>query len=594
LGYTSCCMRNINYSVRDYLSDLWHYIRPHRSKFYTALFFRITCDIARLYPAYAIAQIVQILTQNNITAQTNKITNIFIIWGLVTAYYSFFHNFSRYLGFQVAENASLELYKRTLNHIFKLDYSWQEKENSGNKMKRIDKGLEGVNTSIRKIFNPIVEVLVNLIGVILIFLGLDKLLSLSLVIYVLVFFMIGSKMLKKAITQEKIVNKTFEDLTGITFESLNNIQTIKSLSIEKGVGVLIKRHITQLVPRIKKRIYYYQTLWGITNSWENFFKYSIILYLSFGVIHNTSSIGILVLFIQLFEKVDNSVADLVDVTQEIAVAKIGMSRAAYILAINPKIEDEKSGHKKLLYPPDWNEIKVKDINFSYNKNKAISNVSFNIKRGEKVGIVGLSGAGKSTLFKLFLDLYENYKGNIFLDNIPLKSMQRSSYINHVAVVLQDTELFDMSLRDNIEIAAVSKIKDVSVLDQVIDRAHLREVVDDLPKGVDTLVGEKGIKLSGGQRQRVGIARALFRKPDILLMDEATSHLDTHSEKEIQRAILETVDRFTAIVIAHRLSTIKAMDKIIVLDKGQLAEQGSFDELLRMDGLFAKMWYEQKI
>ncbi len=125
-------------------------------------------------------------------------------------------------------------------------------------------------------------------------------------------------------------------------------------------------------------------------------------------------------------------------------------------------------------------------------------------------------------------------------------------------------------------------------------ASLNDVMEDLPCGVNTMVGEKGIKLSGGQRQRVGIARALYRQSDILLLDEATSHLDAHSEKEIQKALQGLMHKFTTIVIAHRLSTIKAMDKIVVLEKGRVVEQGGFEELLKKEGVFTRMWQDQKI
>ena len=152
----------------------------------------------------------------------------------------------------------------------------------------------------------------------------------------------------------------------------------------------------------------------------------------------------------------------------------------------------------------------------------------------------------------------------------------------------------MSLKGNIEIAGVRGITPRQDLEEVIRMAHLSSVVEQLEQGVDTIVGEKGIKLSGGQRQRVGIARALYRQPDILLLDEATSHLDAHSEKEIQNALKENLHKFTTIVIAHRLSTIKEMDKIVVLEHGKIVEQGSFAELLNNNGVFSRMWKEQKL
>ena len=353
-------------------------------------------------------------------------------------------------------------------------------------------------------------------------------------------------------------------------------------------------NIDSLVPKIKKRIFYYQSLWGITNTFSNFFYFSIVLYLVQGVFRGTNDVGLLVLFMGYFNKIDSSAAELTDVTQDLAMVKTWISRAKYILDTPPLIENPEKRSIQSVYNPYWNELTIVKINFSYRKNRVLNNISFKIKRGEKVGIVGLSGAGKSTLFKLFLDLYENYEGNIFLDRISLKNIQRQSYIDHVAVVLQDTELFNMSLRENIKIASVRKSKNKDLINEVIKMAHLEDVVEKLPNGIDTLVGEKGIKLSGGQRQRLGIARALYRNPDILLLDEATSHLDTHSEKEIQKAILENVNKFTTIVIAHRLSTLRAMDKIIVLENGSVVEQGKFDELLEKHGVFARMWQDQKI
>jgi ABC-type multidrug transport system fused ATPase/permease subunit len=235
------------------------------------------------------------------------------------------------------------------------------------------------------------------------------------------------------------------------------------------------------------------------------------------------------------------------------------------------------------------------VKFTYDTADVLRDITLTIKRGEKIGIVGTSGSGKSTFFKLLMDLYETYEGTIFIDDISLKRMNRQSYIDHVAVVLQDTELFNMSLQDNITITAVPGQKDdPNLLTSVIATAHLEDVITQLPHGVDTLVGEKGIKLSGGQRQRVGIARALYRKPDLLLLDEATSHLDVHSEKQIQAALHEAFGQCTAIVIAHRLSTIKEMDKIVVMEEGEIKEQGTFHDLIKRNGIFAKMWKEQTL
>ena len=582
------------YPMGEYLTDITHYVKPYKKKFYWGVFFRFTSDVARLYPAIAVSKIVRILSQRNLSNSYHDIAVIFIYWGLTTIYFSFFHNFSKYLGYQVSDKASLDFYKDVLAHVLKLDFSWQEKEGSGNKMKRVDRGQDGLQLTIRKIFNPIIEVVVNTVGIVAIFFSVNKGLGFGLILFIATFYLLGTYFLKKAIRQERIVSKANENLGGFTFEALNNVQTIKSLGIDKGVVRIVRHQLKVLLKKIKKRIFYYQSLYGITNTFDNFFKYFTVLYLSFGVLKGTGDVGLLVLFIGLYGRVSESAGELTEVVQDIAMAKIWMSRAKNILNSTPTIENPSKVETQFRYNTSWDELWVHKVKFAYRKNQALNEISFKIKRNEKVGIVGLSGAGKTTLFKLFLDLYENYKGDILLDNLSLKKIQRQSYIDHVAVVLQDTELFDMSLRNNIEIASVKKKNNPNLILEVVEKAHLAEVVEKLPKGIDSIVGEKGIKLSGGQRQRVGIARALYREPDILLLDEATSHLDAHSEKEIQKAILENVNNFTTIVIAHRLSTIKAMDKIVVLENGKVVEQGSFDNLIAKNGSFAKMWTDQKI
>lgn len=588
-------MSDDKYTFRQFIRGLAHYISPYRGQFFVGLFFRFTSDIGRLYPAWAISRIILVLSQPLSSKTLQDLLPTFIIWGIVTVYYSFSHSFSKYFGYQVAEKASLDIYKDCLFHIFRLDFVWQETENSGNKMKRIDKGSDGIDITIRRIFDVLIEVLVNTIGIVVIFFTLERNLGLSLVFFIVTYYTIGTLLLKRAVQQEQVVNKAFEDLSGITYESLNNIQTIKALSIDQGVISAVSRHIVSLIQKIRRRILLFQSQGGILLMYQSLFEFAVIAVLTWGIVNGKYGVSLLVLFIGLFQKVSESAGELTDVTQQLALAKIWVSRAIAILHTQPSIEHPVKIASQLHYSSSWKEIKIDNLEFAYKKSRVLKNISFTINRGEKVGIVGLSGAGKSTLFKLLLDLYENYEGQILIDDIPLKNMQRQSFIDHVAVVLQDTELFNMTLKENIEIAAVNGIPaQPKLLSDVLQMAHLDEVVRQLPDGVNTIVGEKGIKLSGGQRQRVGIARALYRQPDILLLDEATSHLDAYSEKEIQKALEECMHKFTTIVIAHRLSTIKAMDKIVVLERGKVVEQGSFNELLSKQSVFAHMWQDQKI
>ncbi len=237
---------------------------------------------------------------------------------------------------------------------------------------------------------------------------------------------------------------------------------------------------------------------------------------------------------------------------------------------------------------------MKNLSFAYGKAKVFENLSFRINRGERIGIVGLSGAGKSTLFKLLLKENEDYTGEILFDGVPLRKIKKSSYYKQAAVVLQETEVFNFSLKDNITIANSAQAKHRAALKKALDTAHVSEFVRRLPAGVDTMIGEKGVKLSGGERQRLGIARAIFKQPEILFLDEATSHLDLESEEKIQDSLHQFFQSVTAIVIAHRLTTIKDMDRIFVLEQGQLIESGSFADLYSKQGRFFELWEKQKI
>ncbi|MDO8336183.1 MAG: ATP-binding cassette domain-containing protein, partial [Candidatus Saccharibacteria bacterium] len=245
------------------------------------------------------------------------------------------------------------------------------------------------------------------------------------------------------------------------------------------------------------------------------------------------------------------------------------------------------------FPKQWQSISLRDVTFGYGEGKILKRLNFTIRRGERIGVVGLSGAGKSTLFKLLLKEYENYTGKILIDETPLRQIKLASFIERTAVVMQETEVFNFSLKENITIANNRKARDAKLLEQTLKIAHVTDFVGRMPQGIETLIGEKGVKLSGGEKQRVGIARAVFKQPELLLLDEATSHLDSESEQKIQDSLHQVFKSVTAVVIAHRLSTIREMDRILVLEGGKIIEEGSFDELLKKKGRFAQLWQTQQ-
>ena len=240
-------------------------------------------------------------------------------------------------------------------------------------------------------------------------------------------------------------------------------------------------------------------------------------------------------------------------------------------------------------------LKIEDLSFAYPEAKndlVVEGLNFDIEPGQKVGIVGHSGAGKSTLIGLLLGFYEPTSGKIIVNGMNAVEKDPSFIRSISAYVPQDTSMFNRTIRDNI-VYSRPTASDAEIV-SALTKANAIEFVQKLPQGLDTLVGERGVKLSGGQRQRIAIARAILKDSPLLLLDEATSALDSVSEQAIQKALHELMKGRTAVVIAHRLSTLKHLDKIVVVEKGKIVESGTHDELIkRKNGVYADLWKRQK-
>ena len=240
------------------------------------------------------------------------------------------------------------------------------------------------------------------------------------------------------------------------------------------------------------------------------------------------------------------------------------------------------------------EIVFKNISFGYKEGEShtLKNLNLHIKAGEKIGLVGFSGAGKSTLVSLLLKNFKIDSGDILIDGQSIYDISSDSLRSQIALIPQDTMLFHRSIGENIGYAKENSTQ--AEIENTAKKAHIHEFITTLPKAYETLVGERGIKLSGGQRQRIAIARAILKDAPILILDEATSSLDSHTENHIQESLnLLIADRSTTIIaIAHRLSTLKHMDKIIVLDKGKIIEDGTHEELIKTGGYYQSMWNMQ--
>lgn len=579
------------YSSWELLKDIFRYIAPYQWRFIFGSFIRLLGDLANLIPPFALASLVTFATQYK-AGQSLRIAWIFIgLWFLANVIRNLSQFFAKSLGYYIAEKISIDSTLRAVQHLFKLDMAWHERENSGNKLKRIQNAGDGLNKIVRLWFNSIIEIVVNLIAINIIIAGFDRVVLVCLILFLATYFVCSGFLTRKAGKAAYHVNIEDEQVNGLVFEAINNIRTVKVMGMARSLFAVLENGTEKMFKKIRLRIFAFQSRESLLSSLSSVWKLGIIVLIIYGISQGHYAVGFLVLFNSYFSDLRESIDELSTATQDFVTSKLSIARLKAILNEPIRIDSETN---KVAFSSSWKKISVKNVSFSYDTNTVLKDVTFDIHRGEKVGIVGLSGAGKSTFFKLLLKERDGFSGDITFDNESIKNIRRSDYFQHVSVVLQDTEVFNFSLRDNIIITNPGERNNSKLLNRSLAIAHISDFVEKLPNGIDTIIGEKGIKLSGGERQRLGIARAIFKEPELLLLDEATSHLDLESEEKIRDSLHEFFENVTAVVIAHRLTTIREMDKILVLENGRIVESGTFESLYAAHGRFFELWEKQKL
>ncbi|MCC6138252.1 MAG: ABC transporter ATP-binding protein, partial [Bdellovibrionaceae bacterium] len=264
---------------------------------------------------------------------------------------------------------------------------------------------------------------------------------------------------------------------------------------------------------------------------------------------------------------------------EVSIARV------FEIIENTDVVKELPAAEQKPFPKNWSTIQFKNINFSYKDQPVLKNLNLTIKRGESIALVGESGAGKSTLVNLFERFIDPTSGGIFIDDVNTQEISLKNLRNQIAYVSQDTFLFDETVEENIRLGENKKPHELVV--EAAQKANALKFIERLPLGFKSFTGERGANFSGGEKQRLSIARAIFKDADILILDEATSALDSGSEAEVQKGIASLLKNRTSLIIAHRLSTIQSSDRIIVMDKGEIVEQGTHEELLKLDKMYTR-------
>jgi ABC-type multidrug transport system fused ATPase/permease subunit len=430
------------------------------------------------------------------------------------------------------------------------------------------------------------QIITLVVGIIFLFISAPRLsvimlLTFPFVILLAMFF--GRKIRKLS----KDRQSRLADSNSQLGETIQNVQVVKSFASETYEN---EKYKTTLADVVRIAIKY-----ASARAWFSFFIMTIffgaicfIIYMGAKMLQTGDmTAGELLSFVSYTGLIGGSIAGLGNFTTEIFGAVGATERIRNILSLDTELElSSESNDKSLSLDGD---IKFENINFTYPARpdiEVLKNLNIHIKKGQKVALVGPSGAGKSTIFQLLLRFYPIVNGTIKVDNQAINNYDIRSYRSAIALVPQEVILFSGTIRENIKYA------DQNATDEMIIHAakqsNAMEFIDSFPEGLDTIIGERGVKLSGGQRQRLAIARAILKDPAILLLDEATSALDSQSEKVVQDALDNLMVGRTSIIIAHRLSTIVDVDNIYVLQNGEIKEEGTHTDLMQIqDGVYHK-------
>ena len=584
--YTVDTEQKINWKV---FQIVWPYLVEYKSRIALALAFLVLSKGASVSGPFLLKYIVDTLSENGVSGLVMVPVALVLAYGFARFSMIILGEIRDTIFGRVTERAMSKIGLLVFKHVHSLDLDFHLNRRTGGLSRDIERGVNGISFLMRFFVFNIAPTLIEIalvIGILLFNYG--QAFAVITLIAVVAYILFSTTMTDWRTEFVREAARADSAASTISLDSLLNYETVKYFTNEEYEANRYDKSLSHWESAKRKNRL---TLLGL-NAGQGLIisvaMTSMMWLAAERVAQGSMTVGDFVLINAFMMQLFIPLNFLGFVYREIKGSMANIENMFALLDLNPGVEDAADATELLV---TQGVINFNRVSFHYREDREIiKDLSFTIKAGEKVAVVGASGAGKSTLVKLLFRFYDPNSGNILIDGQDISRVSQHSLRKAIGIVPQDTVLFNQSILENIRYGNPDA-SDEDVL-QAIRLAHLEEFIAQLPQGWATVVGERGLKLSGGEKQRVAIARTILKRPPILVFDEATSSLDSKSERSILSALQEISQGYTSMVIAHRLSTVIDADRIIVLDQGGLVEQGSHSKLLSQKGLYFDLWTAQ--
>lgn len=515
-----------------------------------------------------------------------KVGQLLLVLGVLYVFSSLFNFLQQYLMASVAQRTVYDLREAIFSKLDKLPISYYDQHSTGDTLSRVSNDIDTIGTTLQQSLTQLVTSIVTIVGIIIMMLTISPLLTLIAVVSLPLSIFVIQPILKRSQRQFAMQQKTLGELNGHVEEMYTGHQVVKAFGREKQAIAHFDEVNEQLYDAGRKA----QFISGIVQPVMTFIgNLSYVLISIVGGILVTKraiSIGDIQAFITYSKQFNQPLSQTANIANIIQSTIAAAERVFELLDAEEESADPESESSGRIN----GSVDFEHVSFGYGETLLMEDLNISVAPGQTAAIVGPTGAGKTTMINLLMRFYDVNDGAIKIDGKDIRDMSRNELRKHFGMVLQETWLFKGTIRDNIAYGKEGASEDEVM--QAAKAAHADHFIRTLPDGYDTVLNEEGTNLSQGQKQLLTIARAILADPEIMILDEATSSVDTRTELFIQQAMNRLMEGRTSFVIAHRLSTIQNADIILVMEKGNVIEQGTHEELLEKGGFYADLYNSQ--